>query len=188
MSEELITAGRVRGAALNEAGRVEDGMLMQALADGWANALLVVDQWWMRALRQEAANSRYATAVAAKDAAGLLALLRTPHVTYPDPAPVAAVMGDLSELGAVIDLSPAVTEEIRTKWDRVITRQTTFAAKVSVIPRDKLTGLALAARADGLVPAAWEPGSVEQSRLEELGLAGVVTAPAHVARAMGEGW
>jgi len=135
---------------------------------------------WLSTIRDELAQPDYAEAVASKDAKECLRLLRLPEDTEElDPVPIEHVRGALSE----IQFAAAI--QGNDDWLSIAFGQTAILSGVTSIPRDRITKIQDAAIAAGLLSADSAIGVVSPSAIDRLGIASVVTAPAHIAQAMG---
>jgi hypothetical protein len=191
---EIETLREARDQAVTEMGNLY--AQLRAVAGERDAALAQVrdlQEWWFAPIRSELGGSVYAQAVAAQDTAAVFAvfalLTAKSEQSMPDEIPVDTIRRELSGLAARVELLPSsetYTEQVRDQWRRVVAAQTTIVGQVAVsVPRSSVTGLVAAATAVGLFPPGYQFGVVTRSALDRLGLAEVVTAPAHVARAMG---
>lgn len=137
---------------------------------------------WVHTIREELSKPEYADAVAAQDAAECLRLLRVPgEPALVDPVPIEHVRAALSEIQFAAVLSGSVP------WQTIVAGQTAILAGVTSIPRDRIQAIQKAASEAKMLPTNYQIGEMEASPLDRLGIASVVTKPAHIALAMGWG-
>jgi hypothetical protein len=139
-------------------------------------------QWWFAPLREELAHEEYTTPVSAKNAVECLRLLRVPTLEPANEIPAARLRVQLSPMRVRLKSQPA---EVQAFWNATLDDVTQFT---SITMNDPLTRSLLdAAQQLGLLTAEEVAalGTLPQSPLERLGLAQVVTAPAHIVQAMG---
>jgi hypothetical protein len=145
-------------------------------------ALAAAQQWWFDPLRAELANAEYANAVAAKDAVAVFAILTTPVLTPVKEVPAARLNAQLATMRAKLKTLAAEAQEY---WAGVLASVPAFT---TITMDDPLTvELLEGAQSLGLLTAEERSklGKLPVSPLDRLGIAAVVTAPAHVAQAMG---
>lgn len=141
--------------------------------------------WWFDTLAQELAKPEYETAIANEDAQAIwLSLSAKTIQSQPDPIPVDVVKRDLNNLLTKAYLSPTLDADTRSRWAGLCQAQIQMLDGKPVSRVVVETIKPLAVQAD-LIPANYPVGLVTESRLDQLGLSGIVTGPNEIKRAMG---
>ncbi len=141
--------------------------------------------WWFDTLAEELAKPVYETAIANEDADAIWLLLAAKTIqSQPDPIPVEVVKRDLNNLLTKAYLSPSLDADTRSRWAGLCQAQIQMldGKPVSRAVVEALKPLAVQA---GLIASDYPVGLVTESRLDQLGLVGIVQGPNEIQRAMG---
>jgi hypothetical protein len=141
--------------------------------------------WWFDTLAEELAKGEYETAIANEDSVAIWELLSAKTIqSQPDPIPVDVVKRDLNNLLTKAYLHPTLDADTRSRWVGLCQAQVQMLDGKPV-PRAVVEALKPLAVQAELILADYPVGLVTESRLDQLGLVGVVKGPNEIKRAMG---
>lgn len=144
-----------------------------------------IRQSWWPVLRSELAKPEYAELVAARDAAGIYALLTAPNEPVAlDPLPISVVRAELAGLVMRVALAP-FPDEARNRWGFLVQQLIGILQGVSEVPRVEVEPIVNEAIQAGLLPEDYTYGYARASKLEKLGLSRKVRNEQDIKWAMG---